>query len=100
MAVKLNRSGFTFGKKLVGEGRLVRDDRDAWSEDQPSAEKKNEFIRAHGIKAYAKCIWAWIRSIPWTRKGDTSFPSGIQESASLRGAVRGKPRGAIQAPGH
>ena len=54
MAVKLNRKGFAFGKELVREGRLVRDERDAWSEDQPSAEEENEFIRAHGIKAYGE----------------------------------------------
>jgi hypothetical protein len=33
MAVKLNRKGFEFAKELVSEGKVVRDDRDAWSED-------------------------------------------------------------------
>ena len=54
MAVKLNRKGFEFGKTLVSEGKVVRDERDAWSEDQPSAEEENEFVRAHGIRVYAK----------------------------------------------
>jgi hypothetical protein len=48
MAVKLNRKGIEFGKKPVSEGKIVRDERDAWSEDQPSAEEENEFIRVHG----------------------------------------------------
>ncbi|MCU1298505.1 MAG: hypothetical protein JWO91_2783 [Acidobacteriaceae bacterium] len=30
------------------------DGRDAWSEHQPSAEKENEFIRAHGFHEYGK----------------------------------------------
>jgi hypothetical protein len=54
MAVKLNRKGFEFGRKLVSEGRIVRDDRDAGSEDQPSADEENAFIREHGYEAYAK----------------------------------------------
>jgi hypothetical protein len=28
--------------------------RDAWREDQPSAEQENEFIRAHELELYAK----------------------------------------------
>lgn len=55
MAVKLNRTGFEFGKKLVSEGMIVRDERDAWSEDQPSADEENAFIREYGFEAYA--IW-------------------------------------------
>ena len=77
MAVKLNRKGFAFGKELVNEGRSVRGERDAWSEDQPSAEQENEFIRAHGIKAYAKWHLGIDTEHPRTPKGDTSFPSGI-----------------------
>jgi hypothetical protein len=30
------------------------DERGAWSEDQPSAEKENEFVRRHGSGEYAK----------------------------------------------
>ena len=36
MALKLNEAGFDYAKKLVGEDHFVRDQRDAWSEDQPS----------------------------------------------------------------
>ena len=77
MAVKLNRKGFAFGKELVIEGRSVRDERDAWSEDQPSAEQENEFIRAHGIKAYAKWHLGIDTEHAEDTKGGTSFPSGI-----------------------
>jgi hypothetical protein len=43
MAVKLYRSGFEHAKKLVDDGRVVVDDRDAWSEHQPSTKVENPF---------------------------------------------------------
>jgi hypothetical protein len=52
--MKLNRTAFNYAKTLVGEGRVVMDDRDAWSEHQPSARDENEFIRAHGWTQYGK----------------------------------------------
>jgi hypothetical protein len=54
MAVILNRSAFEHAKQLVSEGKVVFDERDAWSEHQPSTRQENEFIRAHGIAEYAK----------------------------------------------
>ena len=68
MPVKLNKSGFEHAKKLIQEGQFVWDERDAWSEHQPSTEKENEFIRLHGF---------------------LNTPSGISESTTTR--VR-KPR--------
>jgi hypothetical protein len=54
MATKLNRTAFDHAKELVSEGKVVIDDRDAWSEHQPSAEEENKFIRLHGFQEYAK----------------------------------------------
>jgi hypothetical protein len=54
MAVHLNRRAFDHAKKLVNEGKVVLDERDAWSEHQPSAQKENEFIQRHGFDEYAK----------------------------------------------
>lgn len=54
MSVKLNRSGSEFAKGLVEQGKVVRDERDAWSEDQPSTAMENEFIRLYGFREYAK----------------------------------------------
>ncbi len=74
MAVKLNRNGFEFGKKLVSEGKIVRDEKDAWSEDQPSAEEENEFIRVHGYEAYAKWHLGLDDEHPEDTKGRYKFP--------------------------
>ncbi|MDX6556682.1 MAG: hypothetical protein QOD86_2877, partial [Miltoncostaeaceae bacterium] len=48
MAVKLHNPGYDRAKKLVGDGRVVLDERDAWSEHQPSADQENAFIEEHG----------------------------------------------------
>jgi hypothetical protein len=54
MATKLNNTGFEFAKDLIRKGRVVKDDRDAWSEHQPSAKEENKFIEEHGMAEYGK----------------------------------------------
>jgi hypothetical protein len=39
---------------MIAEGRAVIDERDDWSEHQPSAQQENDFIRDHGWTAYAR----------------------------------------------
>ena len=76
MAVKLNRSGFDHAKELIVSGRFVFDERDAWSEHQPSTQQENDFIDRHGIEEFGK----WHLGIndekdPHT-KGRYEFPYG------------------------
>jgi hypothetical protein len=54
MGVKLNRAAYDHARELVNDGRVVYDERDAWSEHQPSAQEENEFIRQHGYEGYSK----------------------------------------------
>jgi hypothetical protein len=54
MAVKLSDRAFDHAKQLVKEGHAVVDERDDWSEHQPSASKENEFIEAHGWSEYGR----------------------------------------------
>jgi hypothetical protein len=54
VAVKLNRKALEHAKELVNEGRVVLDERDAWSEHQPSTQRENEFIEAHGFAGYGQ----------------------------------------------
>jgi hypothetical protein len=54
MAVKLNESAFEHAKQLVNGGRFVFDERDAWSDHQPSAGEENRFIDEHGYEEYAR----------------------------------------------
>jgi hypothetical protein len=55
MAVKLNPDAHEHARELIEKGRAVYDDRDAWSEHQPSAREENEFIALHGFDEYA--LW-------------------------------------------
>jgi hypothetical protein len=54
MATRLNQSAYDYAKKLIADGKLVFDERDDWSEHQPSAEAENEFILRRGYGEYAK----------------------------------------------
>jgi len=44
MAVILNKRAFEHAKRLAGRGRYVFDEKDLWSEHQPSAQEENEYI--------------------------------------------------------
>lgn len=76
MAVKLYKRGFDFAKQLVKEGKVAIDERDAWSEHQPSTQKENDFIRLHGLEEYGK----WHLAIDTEQRQDTKrrykFPYG------------------------
>src|SRR6202022_4140116 len=54
MATKLNKRAFEYAQERISEGRVVLDDRDGWSEHQPTTQQENEFIRSNGIDAYAR----------------------------------------------
>ena len=54
MAVKLHKIAFLYAEDLIDRGNFVFDERDAWSEHQPSAAAENEFIRDHGYEEYGK----------------------------------------------
>jgi hypothetical protein len=54
VAVRLNKSGFEHAKHLIQQGKMVFDERDNWSEHQPSTQEENEFIRLHGFHEYSK----------------------------------------------
>jgi hypothetical protein len=54
MAVKLNKRGFSYAKELVTDGKVVVDERDAWSEHQPSTADENKFIDLYGFGEYGK----------------------------------------------
>jgi hypothetical protein len=76
MATKLNHQSFSYAKELVADERVVRDERDAWSEDQPTAQEENEFIGRYGWDEYAR----WHLGVDPDAARDTkkrySFPYG------------------------
>ena len=53
MPTILNKRSYAFAEGKIKNGTVVRDQRDDWSEHQPSAGQENEFIEAHGWDEYA-----------------------------------------------
>jgi len=74
--VELNELAFEYAKKLVAEGKFVSDDRDAWSEHQPTAEMENEFIRKHGFKEFGRWYLGINKGKPDDTKEHYEFPYG------------------------
>lgn len=54
MAVKLHKPGYDHARHLVEQGSVVVDERNAWSEHQPSAEEENAYIEEHGYGEYGR----------------------------------------------
>ncbi|MDQ0894349.1 hypothetical protein [Agromyces ramosus] len=54
MTVKLNQTGLRHARSLVRDGKVVRDERDDWSEHAPSTDDENEFIAEHSWAEYGK----------------------------------------------
>ena len=76
MAVKLNQTGIRHARSLVRDGKVVRDERDAWSEDAPSAQDENDFIEKHGWGDYSKWHLGVDDDMDRDTKGHYSFPYG------------------------
>jgi len=101
MAVVLNKRGFEFAKSLIAAGRFVYDERDAWSEHQPSAAAENAFIREHGYGAFGDWHLGINDEKPADTKGHYEFPYGDFEKAHRCGNPRrGEPRRPVQALRH
>jgi hypothetical protein len=76
MSVHLNKRGYEHAKDLVKAGRVVVDERDAWSEHQPSADQENDFIATHGWADYSKWHLAVDDEKDPETKGHYKFPYG------------------------
>ncbi len=94
MAVRLNRKAFEQAKALILEGQHVYDERDAWSEHRPSAAAENDFIRAHGIDAYAKWYLGIDDEKPADSKGAYEFPYGDFKNVHRCGILSAESRAA------
>ena len=75
-SVKLNKRAFDHAKRLVTEGQYVIDERDSWSEHQPTAEQENDYIKKYGFDGYGR----WYLGVDTQEKPDTKqhykFPYG------------------------
>jgi hypothetical protein len=92
MTVRLNNRAYEHAKRPITEGKFVYDQRDAWSEHQPSASKENEFLERHGFFEYGK----WYLGINDEYAEDTKrhyeFPYGDFEYAHRCGILTAESR--------
>ena len=92
MTVKLNNRAYDYAKGLIQEGKFVFDERDAWSEHQPSAQKENEVLQEHGFAEYGK----WYLGINDERrentKGHYEFPYGDFKNVHRCGVLTAESR--------
>ncbi len=76
MAVELHRAGFIHAKALAADGKVVYDERDAWSEHRPSTRQENAFIREHGYAEYGRWHLGIDDAEPEETKAHYKFPYG------------------------
>lgn len=76
MTVELNQAALEHARGLVERGDVVRDSRDAWSEDAPSTEEQNAYIDKHGYDGYGEWFLGVDEEKSEETKGRYSFPFG------------------------
>jgi hypothetical protein len=94
MAVKLSRNAYEYAQSLVRDRRIVLDDRDDWSEHQPSADQENEFIEQRGWSEYAKWHLGTDDEARPETKGHYKFPYGDFDKVHRCGVVSAESRAA------
>ena len=53
MPTILNKRSYAFARGKINNGTVAPEQREDWSEHQPSASQENEFIEAYGCDEYA-----------------------------------------------
>jgi hypothetical protein len=90
--VHLNRTAFNHAKHLIEAGEYVFDQRDAWSEHQPSTKQENEFLERYGFEEYGK----WHLGINDEKgehtKGRYEFPYGDFKKVHRCGVITAESR--------
>jgi hypothetical protein len=76
VGIRLSRASYDFARRLVKERHVVLDERDAWSEHQPSAREQNAFIEQHGWGEYAHWHLGVDDEQPPNRKARYRYPYG------------------------
>jgi hypothetical protein len=76
MAVRLSKRSYDYAQQLIRDGKVVLDERDDWSEHQPSASAENEFIETHGIDEFAKWHLGIDDEANPNTKGAHKYPYG------------------------
>ncbi|MFG1817598.1 hypothetical protein ACGFIF_27830 [Kribbella sp. NPDC049174] len=96
MSVKLNERAFEHAKALVKDGKFVADERDDWSEDQPSTDEENEYLDKQGWKDYGLWYLGVDDEMGDDTKGHYKFPYGDFGKVHRCGLLAAESRAAQQ----
>jgi hypothetical protein len=90
--MKLNDTAHNHAQRLIKGGKSVLDERDDWTEHQPTAAQENDFIEEHGWREYAK----WHLGIDEEHGEETkehyTFPYGDFEKVHRCGLLAAESR--------
>jgi hypothetical protein len=76
MSVTLNEKALAHARDLITSGKVVRDERDDWSEHAPSASAENTYLDEHDFDDYALWHLGVDPDAAEETKGRYSFPIG------------------------
>jgi len=76
MSTTLNKQAVKHARQLIKAGKVVRDERDAWSSDQLAAKEETNWVQKHGWDEYADWHLGIDRKESPDTKGRYSFPMG------------------------
>lgn len=74
--MKLNERAYDHAQQLIGDGQVVLDTRDDWSEHQPTTREQNQYIEEHGIDEYGRWFLGIDEDQPADNKRRYRFPYG------------------------
>ena len=92
MAIELNRPALRHARELIRAGKVVRDERDNWSEAAPSAVQENAFIEKEGWTQFSHWHLGIDKSENRETKKAYSFPFGDFAKVHRSGVISGESR--------
>jgi hypothetical protein len=92
MAISLNEPALRAARALVRDGKVVRDERDAWSEAAPTPDEENAFIEREGWTEYSHWHLGIDRDANPETKDAYSFPFGDFRKVHRSGVISAESR--------
>ena len=92
MSIELNQPALRHARALIRDGKVVRDERDDWSEAAPTAAQENTFIEREGWTEFSHWHLGVDRSENRETKQAYSFPFGDFRRVHRAGVIAGESR--------
>lgn len=92
MAIQLNQPAYRHVRALIRQGKVVRDERDDWSEAAPTPDEENAFIEREGWTEYSHWHLGVDRRANDETKEAYSFPVGDFRRVHRSGVISAESR--------